>query len=99
MKISVYGRPKTGKTRLSSTFPKPLLILGTEDGTESIKKVEGIDFIHVIYNKQEPKGMSDNEWKNTLKRYAIDMIPFNNITLKTADALLIAEYCRKRFST
>lgn len=37
MKLSVFGRGKTGKTRLACTFPKPLLLIGTEDGTKSIK--------------------------------------------------------------
>jgi len=30
LRICIYGRGKTGKTRLASTFPKPLLILGTQ---------------------------------------------------------------------
>ena len=36
IKLNVYGRSKTGKTRLACTFPKPLLLLGTEDGTKSV---------------------------------------------------------------
>lgn len=36
IKIVVYGRSKTGKTRLACTFPKPLLLLGSEDGTKSV---------------------------------------------------------------
>lgn len=36
MKCLVYGRGKTGKTRLGCTFPKPLLLIGTEDGTKSV---------------------------------------------------------------
>lgn len=43
--ICIYGRPKTGKTRLAATFPKPLLILGTEDGTKSIGGVKDVDFV------------------------------------------------------
>jgi hypothetical protein len=35
-KLLLYGRSKTGKTRLASTFPKPAIIIGTEDGTKSI---------------------------------------------------------------
>ncbi len=37
MKLSLFGRPKTGKTRLMCSFPKPLLLIGTEDGTKSVK--------------------------------------------------------------
>lgn len=36
MKLALYGRAKTGKTRLACTFPKPLLLIGTEDGTKSV---------------------------------------------------------------
>lgn len=35
-KLNVYGRGKTGKTRLACSFPKPMLLIGTEDGTKSI---------------------------------------------------------------
>jgi hypothetical protein len=36
IKLNVYGVGKTGKTRLVASFPKPLLLIGTEDGTLSI---------------------------------------------------------------
>lgn len=36
LRLAVYGRSGTGKTRLAATFPKPLLLIGTEDGTKSI---------------------------------------------------------------
>lgn len=47
VKLLVYGRGKTGKTRLACTFPKPILILGTEDGTRSVSNVKGLDFLRV----------------------------------------------------
>jgi hypothetical protein len=43
IKLCLYGRGKTGKTRLACTFPKPLLIIGTEDGTKSVANVGGVD--------------------------------------------------------
>lgn len=52
LKVSLYGQPKTGKTRLMCTFPKPLVILGSEDGTASIQNVEGVTFLRVIGNMQ-----------------------------------------------
>lgn len=36
IRLNVYGRGKTGKTRLVCTFPKPMLLIGTEDGTDSV---------------------------------------------------------------
>lgn len=45
IRLSLYGNPKTGKTRLACTFPKPLLLIGAEDGTASVVGMEGVDFI------------------------------------------------------
>lgn len=47
IKLCVYGRGKTGKTRLACSFPKPLLLIGTEDGTKSVSNIPGVDFIRV----------------------------------------------------
>lgn len=47
IKMTMYGRGKTGKTRTACTFPKPLLIVGTEDGTKSVKSVAGVDFFRL----------------------------------------------------
>jgi hypothetical protein len=41
-----YGRSGTGKTTLSGTFPKKLLVLDFKDrGTDSIRDVEGVDVL------------------------------------------------------
>lgn len=48
LKVSLYGRGKTGKTRLISTFPKKCLIIGAEDGTRSIRNVTGVDFVRLV---------------------------------------------------
>lgn len=43
-----YGRAGTGKTALSSTFPKPLLLLDIlQNGTDTIAKVQGVDVLKV----------------------------------------------------
>lgn len=47
IKLCVYGRPKSGKTRVASSFPKPMLIIGTEDGTKSVSTVKGLDFVRI----------------------------------------------------
>ena len=47
MIVNFYGRNGSGKTTLSCTFPKPLLIVGLEDGTRSVRNVPGVDFLHV----------------------------------------------------
>jgi hypothetical protein len=52
IKILTYGRGKTGKTRLACTFPKPLLLIGTEDGTKSVSNIKGVDFVR-LYESSE----------------------------------------------
>ncbi len=47
IKINLYGRNGTGKTALACTFPKPLLLVGFEDGTKTVKKVKGVEFARV----------------------------------------------------
>lgn len=47
IKMNVYGRNGTGKTTFACTFPKPLLLIGFEDGTRSIRKVPGVKFFKV----------------------------------------------------
>lgn len=44
----LYGKAGTGKTAISSTFPKPMLVLDIQErGTETIQGVEGIDVLQV----------------------------------------------------
>lgn len=43
------------------------------------------------------KTESKTQWKNRLKAKAQQLFPQQKVTLKTADALLIAEYCRRTF--
>ena len=47
VKLLVYGRGKTGKTRMACTFPKKVLVIGTEDGTRSVSNVKGVDFVQL----------------------------------------------------
>lgn len=47
VKMNVYGRSGTGKTTFACTFPKPLLLIGAEDGTRSVHNVDGVDFVRL----------------------------------------------------
>jgi hypothetical protein len=40
-----YGETKTGKTRFFASFPKPALLIGTEDGTTTVQSVDGLEFV------------------------------------------------------
>lgn len=42
------------------------------------------------------KGESPTKWKNRLKAKAQQLFPSEKVTLATADALLIAEFCRRK---
>jgi shikimate kinase len=63
IKINLYGRNGTGKTTIACTFPKPLLLVGFEDGTKSIKTVEGVDFLRVE-NTNELRDLTEHAGKN-----------------------------------
>ncbi len=43
----VYGQNGTGKTSLACTFPRPILLVGFEDGTKSVDTIEGVDLLLV----------------------------------------------------
>lgn len=47
------------------------------------------------YQLGSSKGFTKTEWKNKLKAKAQQLFPAHKVTLKTSDALLIAEYGRK----
>lgn len=47
LKFSIYGQAKTGKTSLACTFPGRKLIIGTEDGTESVSDAEDVDIVMI----------------------------------------------------
>lgn len=50
--VNLYGQSGTGKTTIACSFPKPLLLIGAEDGTESVYDVEGVDFVP-LYRAEE----------------------------------------------
>ena len=47
LKMSIFGESGTGKTRFACSFPKPLLLIGSEDGTASVVGTPGVDFIQL----------------------------------------------------
>lgn len=42
-------------------------------------------------------GEDTTRWKNRLKQAAVELFPSIKVTKKTADALLMAEYCRRKY--
>lgn len=50
--MALYGKSGTGKTRFAATWPKPLLLIGAEDGTRSIRGDKGIDFVKLTASEE-----------------------------------------------
>lgn len=50
------------------------------------------------YMLKKENGESNTLWKNRLKTKAQQLFPHEKITLATADAFLIAEYCRRHYT-
>lgn len=49
------------------------------------------------FGMKRAKGEASTAWKNRLKQKAQQLFPRRKITLATADAFLLAEYCRRKF--
>lgn len=73
LNLSLYGRGKTGKTRLISSFPKPICILGVKDGTRSIQTVEGIDYFKIVLNAKDAPKTGNYVLLNELPALIIDL--------------------------
>lgn len=70
IKMLLYGRSGTGKTTLFSTFPKPMLIVGIEEGCNSVHNVKGLDFV-LIRNTNEILELVANDLSR-YKSFAVD---------------------------
>lgn len=55
LKVTIYGETKTGKTRIACSFPKPMLLIGTEDGTGSVTDVPGLSFVRLQHTGELPE--------------------------------------------
>lgn len=71
-----YGRSGTGKTAISSTFPKPMLVLDIrERGTETIRKVSGMKVLRVDnWEKLEEAFWYLAEGKHQFQTVSLDQI-------------------------
>jgi hypothetical protein len=96
--VVVYGAPKTGKTTLAASFPKPLLIIDiNEDGTDSISLEDrkGIDVVSAR-NFEE----LDSYLQDLYRGYGLDS-DGNKVELKYAtivmDTATQMEYVYQKF--
>lgn len=84
--VSLYGRSKTGKTRLLSSFPKPVLIIGAEDGTKSVSTVKGVDFVR-LGNSDEINQIADGLRGRSLISRSMPGELYKSVGVDTASAL------------
>lgn len=91
LKFSIYGRPKTGKTRVAASFPKPVMFIATEDGTESIGPADDVDMC-LIQKTDEIRILVDHACKGGLSKQSRK--PYQSIALDNAtqmQSMLLAE--------
>ena len=70
--VVLYGKSASGKTKVGSTFPKPMLYVKIgDDGVNTIKKVSGISVFEELENDKtyesvfvDTFSLLVNEWKN-----------------------------------
>lgn len=70
MTVNVYGRSATGKTTFACTFPKKILIAGSEDGTRSIYNVKGVEYV-LMQTPQELLALAEHAPGN-YKTFVLD---------------------------
>lgn len=93
----VHAMPKQGVTSMFK-FGQSYGML------DAMLTAVGIPYEHVLPSvwqrglqiPSRRKTETRTEWKNRLKEKAQQLFPGVSITLKTADALLIAEYCKRK---
>lgn len=69
----VYGKSASGKTYLASTFPKPMLYVQIgDDGSNTIKNVEGISAIRIANIQQLRDLMTELKKDKTYQTIVVD---------------------------
>jgi len=86
VKLSLYGRAKTGKTRLMCSFPKPFLVIGAEDGTRSVRSIKGVDFLDLRHS-EEVQMVAEGIASGRLTSRSMPGQPFAGVGVDTASAL------------
>ncbi len=67
----IYGASGSGKTRLACTWPKPLLLIGAEDGRDSVKNVKGVQFVR-LSSPDEMRTIIEEARKGRWKSLVLD---------------------------
>lgn len=85
MSMLIYGRSGTGKTTMSCTFKKPLLLIRAEDGTGSVYNVPGIKTTDILSSPDDLVELVEYQRKKkAFKTIVLDGITsYQDIVLKS----------------
>lgn len=65
-------------------------------GGVEYREVSPVEWQSAIVGITKRPNWTKTAWKNILKKKSLELFPDAKVTLKTCDALLIAEYCRRQ---
>jgi hypothetical protein len=69
----IFGESGSGKTRLACKWPKPLLLIGAEDGRESVKNVTGVKFVR-LHSPDEIADLIEDARTHRWKTVVLDTV-------------------------
>lgn len=90
---AILGVGKSPMSKLYGSYMAlRMALIGAGIRFEAVKPIVWQRAVGVSARK---KTETPTQWKNRLKQRAQELFPTTTVTLATADALLIAEYCRR----
>lgn len=72
IKCSFYGKSGTGKTTFAASFPKPAIILGAEDGQQSVYNVKDLKFLPIERYSDIAEFVAYQKEENAFKTVILD---------------------------
>lgn len=103
VKVTIYGRNRSGKTTLAAQFPKPILFVSCEPahcgGVQSISDIEGATLIRAELKPLPGEKLAGREKVIALGKELQRVKHYNTVVLKTATSLqdLISEEIKIEF--
>lgn len=91
------GFPGTGKSQMAKLYGAyRALRMALVAAGLPFEEVPAAKWQYALGIPRRGKGQSRTEWKNVLKTRAQSLFPKVKVTLAIADALLLAEFCRRK---
>jgi hypothetical protein len=93
---AIFGTDKSSMAKLYGSYTK--LCMALDALVIPYRTVKAVDWHKGLNIPARLKIEDKTAWKNRLKQIASKTFPDLHVTLATADALLIAEYCRLTYT-